>query len=234
MKNFILACIFISLNCVLFAQEFNVEMNQFDKKKISYVIMSNAEEIEIKPTRIKMKKGLIEEVIYKNENGDKVSLPMENVTQMYVPFSDFAKLNAMFTEATNLKKLGKVDVKADILEKGYAHFIKSEVMINKKKKKTLLLQTLNPTFGSKIMVFLDPFAAETGGIEYGGIQMTGGDTKSYYIKVGDAVAYRLHKKNYKDEFEKLFGDCKKMKKEFTKVKWTDFSKHVYFYETECN
>lgn len=234
MKNLTLSTLFLMMCSFIFAQDFNVEMNGFSKKKITFVTMENMEKMEINPSRIKFKKGLIEEVIYKNEAGEKVSIPIEDVKEMYIPFSDLAKMNATLATLSSMKKMANSDIKADILEKGYAYFVKSEVMIKKKKKRTLLMQALNPAFGSKIMVFMDPFASETGGLAVGDIQMTGGDSKSYYIKVGDEVAYRLYKKDYKDAFDDLFGDCKKMKKEFKKIKWADFAKHVYYYETECN
>lgn len=234
MKNLTLSTLFLLMCSVVFAQEFNVEMSGFSKKKITYITMENMDKMEINPSRIKFKKGLIEEVIYKNEAGEKVSVPIEDIKEMYIPFSDLAKLGATLTTLTNMKKMANSDIKTDILEKGYAYFVKSDVMIKKKKQRTLLMQSLNPAFGSKIMVFMDPYAAETGGLAVGDIQMTGGDSKSYYIKVGDEVAYRLYKKDYKDAFDDLFGDCKKMKKEFKKIKWADFAKHVYYYETECN
>lgn len=234
MKKIMFSALALIFSISIQAQEFNIEMTGFSKKKITYVTMEDGSKMEVNPHRIKFKKGLIEEVVIKNDAGEKETIPMDDIKEMYIPFSDLAKLNAMTETVGNLNKAANTDVRSDILERGYGYFVKSEVMINKKKKRTLLMQVLNPTFSSKIMVFMDPYAAETGGVGVGGIQMTGGDSKSYYIKIGDEVAYRLYKKDYKKDFDQLFGDCKKLQKKFSKAKWTDFAQHVYYYTNSCN
>jgi len=111
---------------------------------------------------------------------------------------------------------------------------KSEAQIKKKKSGTYLLQLVNSHMATKMKVFHDPFAGETMSASVGGIKVAGGIDKSYYAKkVGDKLAIKLEKKNYKDEFKNLYGDCKAVMKEFgADPKWKDFAKHVQAY-TDC-
>lgn len=233
MRQFLLGifCVFTFLS--VNAQQFNVEMNGYSTKKITYVTFNDGTKKEIRLWRFKLKKGLVEEVIYKDEAKEKHSIAVEDIKEMYVPYSDMAKLSAALETMGNVRKASNRDIQADILDQGYAYYVKSEVKISKKKTRTLLLQVLNPKFCSEIMVFMDPYAAETGGVGVGGIQMTGGDSKSYYVKVNDEVAYRLKKQDYKDAAEELFGDCSKVKKEFGKFKWADFAEHIFFKQEKC-
>jgi hypothetical protein len=102
----------------------------------------------------------------------------------------------------------------------------------KKGEQPVMLQVVNPGFDSVIKVYDDPRAQETGGVSVGGIQATGGVLKSYYI-VQDGKAVKIKKGDYKDEFGNLYPDCPAMAKEFEKIDWDDFPKHVYFYTENC-
>jgi uncharacterized protein YbbC (DUF1343 family) len=124
------------------------------------------------------------------------------------------------------------DLDKDILTKGYVYLEKTEVII-KKKKRTLIMQVLNPTFCGKIRIFHNPFAGKSTGIGIAGIQVAGGKDKSYYIKKGDAVAYKIRKKNYQKEFKVLFGNCEEVKKQFPKIKWSQLPKHVFKFDEAC-
>ncbi|MBK6821717.1 MAG: hypothetical protein IPG87_01465 [Saprospiraceae bacterium] len=87
---------------------------------------------------------------------------------------------------------------------------------------------VNPGFSEKILVFHDPQAAETASVGIGGFTVAGGDDKSYFIKVGEASAYKLKKKDYSDAFPALFNDCPEIIKQYGKKPvWTDFDTHVY-------
>ena len=233
MKQFILTILGVFVLLSLKAQQFNVEMSGYSNKKITYVTMDDGSKMEINLWRLKIKKGLVTEVIYKDDAKEKQTISVEDIKEMYVPYSDMAKLTASLETMGNLKKMSNRDIQADILDQGYAYYIKSDVKISKKKTRTLLLQVLNPKFCSEIMVFMDPYAAETNGIGVGVVELGGGDSKSYYVKVNDEVAYRLMKKDYKDASDELFGDCSKVKKEFGKMKWADFAEHIYYKQEKC-
>lgn len=73
------------------------------------------------------------------------------------------------------------------------------------------------------------------GLGFGGVNVAGGHKKSYYIKVGEEVAYKLKSKKYKKEWKNIFSECTKIDEAFNdKMKWKDFSQHIHHYTTECN
>jgi hypothetical protein len=100
----------------------------------------------------------------------------------------------------------------------------------KKKSRILLMQLINPSFVGKIRVYTDPFARETAGLGVAGIQVTGGDEKSYYIKKGDNGAFRLEKKDFKESFKMVFEGCPEVvKKGGKKPDWKLFAEYVSEY-----
>ena len=218
----------------LMAQKFSPALKGFSHKKISYLTLDNGKEVKGTIKDLDWKKGLIEEVKLKDMDDKKVKIKPEEINFMYLPPSNLAKLGSTFDFLENADMWQSADLDKDILGKGYVYMEKSEVRI-KKKTRTLMMQLINPSFSNKIKVYDDPFAKETMGAGIGGVTLVGGDEKSYYIKkAGDKVAYRLHKKNYDEEFKMIFKNCKEvMKKYGSNPKWTDFEAAVYEYTQGC-
>ena len=153
---------------------------------------------------------------------------------MYLPPSNIAKIGGAFDFMENPDLWQSADLDKDILGKGYVYMEKSEVRI-KKKTRTLMMQLVNPSFSNKIKVYDDPMAKETMGLGVAGVNVVGGDEKSYFVKKkGEKVAFKLHKKNYKEEFKMIFGDCKEVMKKYGKdPRWGDFETHVWEYTQAC-
>jgi hypothetical protein len=218
----------------LMGQDFLEGSHTFSSKKESYITLQNGTEVTGFIDDIDRKKGLIEEIVLKDKDGKKIKLKPEQVKHMYIAPSGFDKLsnaNAKMYNATKWED--DKSAHAAHMKEGYVFFESTDVMIKKEKMK-LLLQLINPGFANKIKVYLDPYASETGGLAFGGIQVTGGDAKSYYFKKGDAVAFKLQKKNYDEEWENLYGDCPALKKEFAKkMGWSEVERHVYYYSENC-
>ena len=64
--------------------------------------------------------------------------------------------------------------------------------------------------------------------------VAGGEDKSFYVKKGDGVAFRLYKKNYDKEFKNLFGDCPAVVKKYgEKIRWSEFEEAVAAHAAEC-
>ena len=98
----------------------------------------------------------------------------------------------------------------------------------------LLLQILNPGFARNIKVFFDPYAGETASFGFGGIKVAGGDAKSYYVKKGEEVAFKLQSKNYEEEYKHLYGDCATFfDANVKKFDWSDLAKNIFDYTKEC-
>jgi hypothetical protein len=235
LKTLILSLVcFIAFSGSSYAQKFAPAFDGFSKKKTTFITMDNGDEIECTIASFKRKKGLIEEIKIKDLKGKKVKIKPEAIKHMYIPPSGLSKVSNTLDFLGDAQQWEHTDLDSDIIEKGYAYLEKAEVMV-KKKKRTLMMQLVNPTFCNKVRVYHDPFARETMSAGIGGVTLVGGLDKSYYVKVGNDSGYRLEKKNYKgEEFNKLFGDCAGVTNEFQEdVNWSDFEAHLFKFTEEC-
>jgi len=222
------------LSVATFAQSFNAPFDSFSGKKTAYLTLEDGSKLEGTIDDIDRKKGLIEEITLKDAaSGKKRKLTPEQVKSMYLPPSGFSKLSTATDQAMTASKWDNTEIQSDLMKDGYAYFEKISVVVGKKTL-PMLMQLINPGFSSKVRVYHDPMATETGGIALGGIQMTGGDDKSYYVKKGDKPAMRVKKKNYDDEFKNIFSDCPAfLEKNQKGERWKHFEMHVFTYTQEC-
>lgn len=234
MKNSFLFILFLSVTNILVAQDFLDGAFTFSSKKESYITLQDGKELIGFIDDIDRKKGLIEEITIIDAEKKKIKLKPEEVKHMYIAPSGFDKLARADRLLSNATKWDDdKSAHASHIKEGYVYFETVNVMI-KKKQMTLLLQLLNPGFARNIKVYFDPLAGETASIGFGGITVAGGDAKSYYFKKGDNVAFRMHKKNYDEEFENLYGDCPELKKTFIKdMGWSRVEKHVFHHSENC-
>ncbi|MDG1333269.1 MAG: hypothetical protein P8P74_13120 [Crocinitomicaceae bacterium] len=237
MKKALFTAAVLSLSLSATAQSFSVPLDGFSKKKTSYLHMEDGTVSEGLLGGFKRAKGQIETVKMKSESGGKIKIDPVKIKFMYIPPSALGKLSAANDRAGNLKKWdAPSNMDSTLMGKGYVYFEKMTTQIKKKKTEDLMLQMLNTSFSSKIKVFYDPFAKETIGLEVGGVTVAGGLDKSYYVqKVGSTdPAYKLEKKNYKEQFSVLFGDCDEFVAKFgDKIKWSDLETHIYEYTQMC-
>ena len=214
------------------AQKFLKPFESISHKKATYIIQEDGSEIQGTVKKLNRKKGLIKKIKIKNEGGDKVEIPIEDINYAYFPQSawdKFAKFDDYISDATQWDA-GLYDL--DRIKEGYAFFEKSQVKV-KKKERTLLMQLLNPGTCSRIKVYHNPFAGETASVGIAGVKLAGGNDKSYYIRIDNGVAFKLTKKSYKKKFKEIFGDCKEVKKTYGKAKWSQFEKTVFAYNEAC-
>ncbi|MEK7257807.1 MAG: hypothetical protein AAB316_23825 [Bacteroidota bacterium] len=215
------------------AQKFLEPSYTFSEKKVSYLTMDDGTEMEVYVRSFKREKGLIEEIKVENKEGKKVKIKPEEIKFMYLPQSGWDKFTKAYDFLTDAQKWDNKEIDQGRVAEGYIYFEKATVQV-KKEKMTLMMQLLNPSFCSKMRVYHDPFAKETASLGIGGITVAGGDDKSYYVAAGGDPAYKLMKKNYEEEFPKLFGKCDSVKKKFGKdVRWGDFEVHVYEQSSAC-
>ena len=226
-----------SFSCVslaTLAQSFIPAFDRFSGKEVAYIYLEDGSKIEGTIDDLNRKKGLIEEVtILTTDQKKKLKLEPKDIKTMYLPASGYFKLVNSIEQNFNAQKWKNNDVNMDIINKGYAYFEKVKVKV-KKDTEDLLMQMVNPSFSSKIKVFHDPLAAESIRFGVAGITMAGGDDKSYYLQVGSEVAERIKKKEYDDEYLRLYKDCpallNKLKNDH---RWTNFDKHLLEYTTVC-
>lgn len=234
MKRLFSALIFsVGLSTFSFGQAFVPPFEVFSSSKVAYVTLEDGNMLEGTIHDIDRRKGLIQEITIKDATNKKIKLTADKIKYMYLPPSNFAKYAAADDYLMKANKWGRAELNKDILKKGYAYFEKSSVKLRKSEEE-LLLQLLNPLTSNRIRVYHDPLAQETNGVNLSGIQLSGGDDRSYFVKVGDKPAFKLLKKNYDDEFANLYGDCPTfIQKAGRKIKWVNFDQHVADYTTEC-
>jgi len=205
------------------AQDFASPSFSFSHKKTSYLTMNDGTVLEGTIKDLDYKKGLIEEVKI-SVDGKKMKLEPTDIKFMYLPPSGFDKFSNAIDKMYDAQRWDE-DLDANKLKEGYVYFETVEVMV-KKKKRTLLMQLLNPSTATGIRVYHDPYAKETMSAGVAGIKVAGGLAKSYYVKSGDAVAYRLFKKTYNDQYKELYGGCDAVMNAEDAMKWSALQDHV--------
>lgn len=219
----ILLCTFIfgALN----AQRLLSPSLSFSHKKTAYITLTDGTEIQGNIKDIDRKKGLIEFIKLKDGKGKKHKLDADKIKHMYLPPSGLDKLGKIDEMLFDADNWDSENLNKDYIMQGLVYFELSDVKIKKKNRK-LLMQLLNPEFSKQVKIYHDPFAKETMSLGIGPVTAIGGDAKSYYLAKGDGAAYKVKKKNYKDEFKPLFQSCDEMIKTYTKPSWSDLVEHV--------
>jgi hypothetical protein len=223
--------ILITLFCCyleISAQQFLPPLERFSTKKESYLIKNDGSRIDFILDDLDRKKGLIVNVEGKTKEGKKFELKASEIKELAIAPSDFAKFAALNDATQSVVKTTKT--KSEEFNRELVYFFQEYL---EDRKITALMQRLNPEFDSKIRVYHDPFATETAGVGIGGIQVTGGIDKSFYLKVNGKTK-RYFKKNYDDDFKTLFGSCNTLKEKFKDVAWRDLPDHLFFFDQECN
>lgn len=231
-KIALLFCLFSYTN--MYAQLFAPAFDQFSTKKPVYLTMEDGTKIEGIINSTTQKNGLIQSInISPSGQNEKLTLKAEAISSMYMPMSIFSKLDNSINQAFNKHVLNK-DINTDIINEGYLYFEKTKV-VKKDKVEELLLQLLNPSFSSKVKVYHFPLSIETVSTEVKGITITHAENKSYFIKVGDATAVKLNKRDYNKAYTALYKDCPAL---LAKLKdnhrWSKFDEHLWDYSTQCN
>jgi|694.fasta_scaffold77493_2 hypothetical protein len=230
MKKLIII-LFISLYIHnVYGQAFANKIKTFDRKKDAYIFLENGDSIIGKISDIDRWNGGVKKV-YVKKDGEKTEtkIEMNDIKFAYLPEGVMSNFNNFMKNAIRIDDDNKsYFVRQKLLKDGYGLFQKVEIL-NVKNKHTLLLQVLNPTFANKVIIYGDPLANETGTMGFGGLTMSGGDDKSYFIKiVGDETpAFLLKKRDFDENLEKIFSNCSQLLEKLkTKYSWRDFAEYI--------
>ena len=213
------------------AQKFLRPFSGFSEKKPAYITMSDGKEMVCTIEKFKYKKGLIDELYVREDGGKKKEIDLTKVRYAYFPQSGLDKLYKLddfLVDATQWES-GLHDM--DRIKDGYAYFESVKCQVKKNIIQTLV-QQLNPGTSTVIKVFENPYATESFAPSVGGIQVAGGDDKSYYVQKGNAPAYLLSKKDFKKSKD-IFSGCDNFSNKFPELKWSDFEEAVFFYNANC-
>ena len=233
MKNIILTFLTTLSTLNFYSQELLSPSNTFSHEKSAYITLTDSAEIVGNIDDIDRKKGLIEFIKIIDKKGTVFNLKPEEILHMYIPPSGFDKIQKTAGLMTDVQKWTDEKINKDLLNNGYAYFESLDVQL-KKENATLLIQLLNPTFSKYVKIYYDPFASETSSIKMGGIKLTGGQAKSYYVSKNGETAFKLKKKNYEDEFIPLWHNCEAVIENFPKKKWSNLTQHIITYSNFKN
>ena len=210
------------------AQQFLPPIERFSGSKPGYLVLKTGERLDFTLDDLDRKKGLITKIEGKTLDGRKVKYMADEIQEAGLSPSDFAKM-ASFSEST--RSIAKIQ-RNKVNESGRNLVLFYNERLDDQKREALL-QLVNPGFDSRIRVYDDPFAAETMGVGFAGVQLTGGMDKSFYVKTGSKII-RLKKKNYDELFRPLFDTCPAVMTKYGKdFAWRDFAYHVFMFDQEC-
>ncbi len=210
------------------AQNFIPAIERFSSKKEGFLVSAKGDTTKFFLDDLDRKKGLIVNVAGKTMDGKKFEYKAEEIKFLALAPADFAKFAAFSEGTTSVVRAGKTDFKQ--LNRDLVFFYQEYLT---DKKRTVLVQLVNPGFDSHIRVYDDPFATQTAGVGVAGMQMTGGLDKSYYVNY-NGKTFRLYKSDYNKAFKEFFGTCPEVKSQYKNAAWRDFAEHLFFYEQNCN
>ncbi len=193
-------------------------------KKNSTLILKDGTKKEGLVSGVDRKKGQITSIKMKDASGKKIEYKADEIEEMYLPISGSGKAAKVANYFGNTKNWGNKSIaKSTNPNEVYVKNIKASLK-NKKTENEYLMQLINPSFSSHIEVYADPMASETTGISFGGPQIGGGVTKSYYVKKGDEVIW-LKKSEFEENYNFLFGDNQDFLQKFPykSIKWDHLS-----------
>jgi FlaA1/EpsC-like NDP-sugar epimerase len=173
----------------------------------------------------------IKTLTIRDETGAKHKLKAHQVERMRIKMSDLAKIATIVDGSESVGEAMNLEID-EIIEREYIYF--EQALLPKKKDKYVLLQLLNPGFDGRIKVFEDTQDNKSG-MSVGGLQVTGGEERSYLVVKDGEKSMRVKKGSYKKDFSELFNDCTDLLNEFSKykIKFKDMGYHVLYYNSNC-
>ena len=225
-KCFQLGLVLFTAN-LAYSQEFLPAIERFSSKKESFLVTTKGDTTKFFLDDLDRKKGLIVNVAGKTVDGKKFEHNAEDVTFLALAPSDYAKFAAFSEGTSSVLRASKTDFKQ--INRDLIFFYREYL---DDKKRTVLVQQVNPGFDSRMRVYDDPYAAQTAGIGVAGMQMTGGQDKSYYVNY-NGKTFRMYKRDYDRLFTEFFGKCPDVMTGFKNRAWRDFAEHLFIYEQNC-
>lgn len=192
----------------------------FSTGQTAFLTLKDGSSVEGTISNMDRVKGLIKSIEIKDNNGTIQNFRFTQIGEMYIAREGMSKMGEDYKFLTDAA-WNDSPYNQKRIQTGYALFEQTTVEMNGKKR-DLLLQLLNPSFSSKIKVYVDPWADE----------ITEPEKTTYYVKDGAFPAFKLGGNEYQDHFIALFGECESMVSFRNKAQWADLGKHIFEY-TAC-
>lgn len=224
----LLAGLVLTCSTTMQAQQLLPEVEFFSKDKSGFLVRKDGSRVSFKLDQFKGKKGVIESIKGKTDDGQEFEYAAADIQEMGLPPSGFGRGMSGLQSTSSILKASKTDVnevKRDTIL-FYHEYLDDQ-------QRDVMLQLLNPDFAQKIRIYHDPAAGTTSGIgSIGGVRLTGGVDKGFYVRAGNKT-FRLRKGEYEKRFDELFGSCPAVRQNYPSTAWRDFPNHVYYFEKKC-
>ena len=140
MKNltFLLALLFATSAYAQKTNYFVLGTDNISKKKPAYITLISGETVEGTIKDLDWKKGLVEEVKIKNEDGKRKIKP-EEIKHMYLPQSNWNKVIKFYELTESPIKMQRSDINQEHIKKGYAYFESVEVQDQEEKDRAAVI-----------------------------------------------------------------------------------------------
>jgi hypothetical protein len=215
---------------------FNEGFNTATDKKVSTIILKDNTEHQGYSKSWEREKGQILSITIEDIDTKKpVKFTAAEIAEMYLYPTEIEKSMKASKFISNMRNYSTKKYSKSVTDNAVLYENQIVSLKNKKEPKVFLMQVINPEFNELISVYHDPFASETVSTGFAGAPAFGGGViKSYYVKKGNKVMW-LHKDDFEDNYDFLFGDNAEFMKKYPKnsVEWNYLSFLIYQY-TEMN
>lgn len=174
--------------------------------------------------------GTISKLTLRQPGGEKIKLSLKDIQVLAVVPGEEAQYDDMALLPV-LKELKNEDFLKVLPEGGWVFF--ERIQLPGKQERFILSQVVNPGFDSKIKVFVNPDAGDTGSSSLNGLTLGGARDDSHYVSVAGGRPFLIGSFRYKKKaLEKIYNNCAELKSQ--KLVWKDFAQHVFIYDQKCN
>ncbi|MCT2561451.1 hypothetical protein [Chryseobacterium herbae] len=211
---------------------FNEGFNTASDKKVSTIILKDNTEHQGYSKSWEKQKGQILSITIEDVDTKKpMKFVAADIAEMYLYATETEKSMKAASFISNMRNYSTKKYSKSTTNEAIRFENQTVSLKNKKESRAFLMQVINPEFNEIISVYYDPFASTTATTGFAGAPAFGGGViKSYYVKKGDKVMW-LHKDDFEDNYDFLFGDNPEFMKKYPKnsVEWNYFSFLVYQY-----
>ncbi len=173
--------------------------------------------------------GRLKSISFKTKDDVKHKFKAEQLEEVKARLTNVAKAATISENATKSIKSAVTTDYAGIVADNLVRF--NSVVYNKKGKRALL-QLINYGFDQKFKVYPDP-SSESSTTSFGGVAVTGGQIKSYFVIKGDE-SFTLDKKSYKKLYNTIYGNCDAMKVDPKSISIKNLHEDILKYNQYCN
>jgi hypothetical protein len=173
-------------------------------------------------------------IFFKPNDGKKQKIKAEDIQSALLPHSALSKISEAANLIDDATRWGDdVKINEDAVKEGYSYM--ESIVITKKNKEVLALrEILNPGYSDEIKVLENAMGLDNPTASIGGIKVAGGDSRSYFFKIGDAKAIKVNASKYEEMFEEIYGSCPEFIEKYGgDVSWADVEEHVFAFSQMC-